>query len=323
MNSKELIIPTKQIDQSVIKWLLEGDPSIRWQVMRDLLYEPEKIYQPIRNQINTVGWGKRLLSHQNSNGLWANGIYSPKWISTTYTLLLLRRMGLQQNNSAAQKACMILLDQGFYKDFGINFSKSMRQSETCITGMVLSLCAYFQIEDSRVDHLVEHLLREQMPDGGWNCRKHRGATHSSFHTTINVLEGFYEYIRSNGKYSNEAVDASDAGREFFLNHRLYRSHRNGNVVKTDFTRFSFPPRWYHDILRTLDYFQMMNFERDSRLEDPIDVLISKQTEDGRWLLQNNHPGKVYFEMEKISEPSRWNTLRALRVLGWWNARIAD
>jgi hypothetical protein len=184
--------------------------------------------------------------------------------------------------------------------------------------MVLSILSYFEVEDARLDTVAGHLLERQMPDGGWNCARPGGATHASVHTTISVLEGlrFYELHRKGGVRAVRA--AQRRGREFLLTHRLFRSHRTGEIIKPAFTRFSFPPRWHYDILRALDYFQAVNAPCDRRLGDAIDIVRNKQRSDRRWSLQNRYKGKTYFELERLGGPSRWNTLRALRVLKWWD-----
>ncbi len=303
---------------STIQWLLEGDHAIRWQTLRDLVNANQIEVERERERIPKQGWGAKLLALQDHSGMWANGIYSPKWTSTTYTMLLLKRFGLPTKNQQALKARKILLDRGFYHDGGINYFKSLNHSETCVTGMILSLLAYFQYEDDRIHALAEHLLAQQMPDGGWNCQSYKGATHSSFHTTISVLEGLLEYEKFQPKNMIAIQQAQQKARDFLLVHRLYKSHRSGEVANPAFTRFSFPPRWHYDVLRALDYFQECQAEQDDRLRDAIELLIKKRKSDGRWVLQNRHPGKTYFEMEKVGEPSRWNTLRALRILKWWH-----
>jgi hypothetical protein len=244
------------------------------------------------------------------------GLYSPKWISTTYTMLMLRDFGLPAGARQARKACTLLLDGGLQRDGGINYGWRGR-SETCITGMVLSLLSYFEYEDDRVDTLAAHLLDQQMPDGGWNCMRDHGATHASVHTTISVLEGlrFYELQRPRKVQSLRAAERR--GREFLLAHRLFRSHRTGEVIKPQFIRFAFPPRWHYDILRALDHFQAVDAPRDPRLADAIDIVRNTRRDDGRWTLQHRYKGKTYFELERLGAPSRWNTLRALRVLKWW------
>jgi hypothetical protein len=285
--------------------------------MRDLLGNNHLQWKPIQAKVGHEGWGNRILQHQDISGRWTPRLYGKKWISTTYSLILLRRMGLPPGNTNVTKSCRLFLEEALWHDGGINISTSLKKSETCVTGFVLALLFWFQIDDPRCERLVEYLLNEQMKDGGWNCLRDRGAVHSSFHTTINVLEGLRNYVENGGKCEQDVLSAAARAREFFLIHRLYRSHRTGEVVKNAFTRFSFPPRWYHDVLRTLDYFRACNASYDKRLEDPIALLLKIQTKDGRWNLQNRHPGETYFELEKIGEQSRWNTLRSLRVLKWW------
>ncbi|MCI0389621.1 MAG: hypothetical protein MOB07_12790 [Acidobacteria bacterium] len=310
------------LTDSAIQWLLDGDPAIRWQALRDLVGAAERAVERERRKVARDGWGARLLARQDPEGKWAGGLssngglYSPKWISTTYTMLLLRDFGLPDTNRQARKACTLLLDKGLQRDGGINYGWRGR-SETCITGMVASILSYFKHDDDRLDILAEHLLEQQMPDGGWNCQRPYGATHASLHTTISVLEGLRHYELHRGRKAREVRAAQRRGREFLLVHRLFRSHRTGEIIKPIFTRFSFPPRWHYDILRALDYFQAVNAPRDARLAEAIDIVRSSQGKDGRWLLQNSYKGKTYFELERLGAPSRWNTLRALRVLRWW------
>jgi hypothetical protein len=306
----------------VISWLLVGDPAIRWQTLQDLLGAPAEEVAAERQRVAEEGWGAQLLALQEPSGLWAGGLYSPKWISTTYTMLLLRRLGLPAGHLQAEKACQLFLDKGFYHDGGINFFVSYQYSETCVTGMILSLVAYFRFSDARVDKLVDHLLGQQMADGGWNCESFKGATHSSFHTTISVLEGLWMFEEGNASQRAAVRAAQARGREFLLAHHLFKSDRTGEMVKPEMTRFSFPPRWRYDVLRALDYFQACGAGYDGRLVDAIDLVLGRRQPDGRWVLQNRHPGRSFFEMEKVREPSRWNTLRALRVLKWWE-RVSE
>ena len=315
---------TRSTDK-VNRWLLDGDPAIRWQVLRDVVGAAVRPVERERQRVAREGWGARLLARQDAEGTWAGGLssdgglYSPKWISTTYTMLLLRDFGLPATNRQARRACPLLLDQGLQRDGGINYGWRGR-SETCITGMVLSILSYFEYDDDRLDTLAEHLLQQQMADGGWNCRRDLGATHASVHTTISVLEGLRHYELHRRRKVGAVRAAQARGREFVLVHRLFRSHRTGEIIKPILVRFSFPPRWHYDILRALDYFQAVNAPRDQRLGEAIDIVRSTQRGDGRWTLHNRYKGKSYFELERLGAPSRWNTLRALRVLNWWEAR---
>ncbi len=303
---------------TVISWLLEGDPAVRWQVQRDLLHAAPDVIQREREQVAARGWGARFLAHQDPTGTWGIGLYSPKWVSTTYTLLTLRRLGLPPTNQQAQWGCQLLLDNGFFPDYGINFSHHAKNSETCITGMVLSLLAYFRYPDERIHCVVDHLLEQQMADNGWNCRSFQGDTHSSFHTTISVLEGLFEYEKMFTELAARVQSAQSRGREFLLIHKLYCSHRTGEVVKSFMTRAAFPPRWRLDFMRALDYFQACGADQDERLTFAIALVHSKRRKDGRWPLNRGMAGLTFFEMEKAGAPSRINTLRALRVLKWWD-----
>jgi hypothetical protein len=306
-----------QISGETISWLLEGDPSIRWQVMRDLLDEPPAVYEAERARVAAEGWGRALLERQDPDGRWGGGIYSPKWISTTYTLLLLRHLGLPPGHPQALRGCEHYLAYGLHTDGGIKLFKSMQTSETCVNGMILALLSCFRHPDERVRcSLPEFFVREQMPDGGWNCERVHGATHGSFHTTLSVLEGLLEVDQAR-PLPDPAREAADRAREFLLDHRLYRSHRTGEIADPAMTKMPFPPRWKYDFLRALDYFRAANAPRDERMSDAIELLRSKQTPDGRWKQNTPMTGLVFFDMEPAGRPGRWNTLRALRVLRWW------
>jgi hypothetical protein len=308
-----------------VRWLLDGDPSIRWQAMRDFELSRASAVTKERAKVATEGWGARLLARQAPSGRWANGrsvdggLYVPKWTSTTYTLLALRDFGLSPRNEQARRGCRLLLDEGLQPDGGVNFgprARALGRGETCVTGMVLSLLSYFELRDRRLGLIAAHVLREQLADGGWNCRRARGATHSSVHTTISVLEGLLHLEALQGP-TPELQAAQRRGQEFLLAHRLFRSHRTGKVMRPEFLKLTFPPRWHYDVLRGLDYFRAAGAAHDPRLADAIEVLRSHQRPDGLWALENKYRGETYFELETVGRPSRWNTLRALRVLRWW------
>jgi hypothetical protein len=308
----------------VVQWLLDGDPAVRWQTLQDVVGASEQSVDRARKKVAREGWGAVLLEKQGPGGTWApgqstdDGLYHPKWTSTTYTLMLLRDFGLPATNEPVRRAFPRLLDDGLQRDGGLNYGWRGR-SETCITGMVLSLLSYFEHDDERIDLLADYLLQQQMPDGGWNCRLDLGATHASVHTTISVLEGFRHYELFRRRKVAAVRAAQRRGREFLLVHRLFRSHRTGAIIKPIFVKFSFPPRWHYDILRALDYFRAVNAPRDPRLNDAIEIVDRERLPDRRWPLHNAYKGKTYFEMERVGQPSRWNTLRALRVLRWWES----
>ena len=304
----------------VLEWLLAGDPAVRWQVLRDLKGAAETSVRREQRRVAREGWGASLLERQDADGRWARGVYTPKWTSTTYTLVLLRSLGLEPGNEQALRGARVLFDRGFWSDSGINFyQRKFDRSEMCISSMVLAVACWFGLEDERVDRLAAHVVAQQMEDGGWNCRAIPGygrATHGSFHTTISALEGLLEYRRLRPSRASTVATSEARGREFLLLHRLFKSHRTGAVAKAEFTRFTFPARWHYDVLRGLDYFRDSNAPWDDRMADAVALVEKRRRPDGRWTLPKGYPGRVFFDMETAGEPSRWNTLRALRVLRW-------
>lgn len=302
-----------------IKWLLNGDPAIRYQVLRDVTRTGVEETAAERERILKQGWGRRLLQLQDKSGTWANALYSPKWTSTFYTMLLLKRFGAPPA-ARLEQACRILLDKGFYDgDGGINYWKTWKQSECCVTGMLLSILCHFRIDDDRLHRLVDYIHAQQMPDRGWNCQRFKGARHSSFHTTISVLEGLWEYKKAypNSSWCCLVQQMQKKGIEFLLQHHLYKSDTTWKPVDANMTRLSFPPRWHYDIVRCLDYFQDKNLPKDTRMHDAVTLLLNKQTPEGLWNLEKRYPAKRFFKMESVGEASRWNTLRALRIMQWW------
>ena len=304
-------------EDEIIKWLLNGDVSIQYYVHKDLLSSDSMAQQKLQERIERGGWGAQLLSQRQGNGHWGRGFYVPKWTSTHYTLLDLRNIGLPRENEQARSSIKMIFNGAIGRDGGIDYSKHLKrqQSDVCIDGMVLNFASYFQQVTPQLLRIIDLLLSVQMKDGGWNCEHIHGATHSSLHTTVSVLEGLLEYKQTGVNYRKKEVEkAEKEGVEFILEHQLYKSHRTGDTIDKKMLMLSYPSRWRYDILRVLDYFQLAEIKYDDRMNSAIEVLFKKQRKDGKWPLQMKHPGRVHFDMEKAGQASRWNTLRALRVL---------
>jgi hypothetical protein len=305
------------IDTKIIDWLLDGDISLQYQVYRDLL-ETDKI--PLKKKIATVGWGAKFLSLRNDNGHWGRGFYQPKWISTHYTLLDIKNLSFPNQNKLIDETIKKILKEERSFDGGVNPGKTISKSDVCINGMFLNYASYFNTEENNLKAIVDYILLQQMPDGGFNCQKSRkGAVHSSLHSTICVIEGINEY-RLNG-YTYRIRDLEKAereSREFILIHKLYQSHSTGKTIDEKMLKLSFPSRWRYDILRALDYFRSADVKYDEKMKDALDIIIKKRRADNKWPLQQKYPGQTHFEMEKAGQVSRWNTLRALRTLKHFN-----
>jgi hypothetical protein len=280
--------------------------------MRDLTHEPADVVAAERSRIASEGWGARLLALQGPDGYWAGGSLFPEWTSTTHTLLVLRYMGLDPVSPQARRAVALVRDNVKWDHAGQAYFAG--EVEPCINGKAVAIGSYFGQD---VSGIVQRLLGEQMSDGGWNCEQENGSTRGSFHSTIDVLEGLLQYERA-VTASPELTAARRKGEAYLLDRHMFRRLSTGAVVNPDWLQFSFPPRYLYDVLRGLDYLRIADVEPDERAAEAIDLVTSKRASDGRWPLENPHPGAVYFDMDEgEGKPSRWNTLRAMRVLDWY------
>jgi hypothetical protein len=327
----------------VVEWLLDSDPAIRWQVMRDLTEAPEEDVAAERARVATEGWGARLLALQRQDGQWDGGTPTfkstaaanwwqslpperrgtlfPEWTSTSWSLMLLRNFGVDPASAEARRAVGLVREHCRWEHDGEPFFAG--EVEPCINGKVVAMGAYFGVD---VQGIVDRLLGEQMSDGGWNCEQENGSTRGSFHTTIDVLDGLLEYERATGS-PLEVRTARLRGQEYFLERRMLRRLSTGEVIDEDrktnlpaaWTQFSYPTYWHYDVLRGLDYLRAAAAGPDERVAEAIDLVESKRDADGCWPLENPHPGRLHFAMDEGGEgrPSRWNTLRAMRVLRWY------
>jgi len=294
-----------------IDWLLDSDPSIRWQVMRDLTDTPAQVIAAERSRVASEGWGLTLLEQQRPDGQWGDGDVHPFWWTNMYTLLFLRDLGVDPASARVRAAIDLVRNNVTWgPEFG-NSPFFEGEVEPCINGRVVALGAYFGV---RSDRLVDRLLGEELADGGWNCEAERGSVRSSFHTTICVLEGLLAYENAFGAASAVA-DARKRGEEYLLERRLLRRLSTGEIIKPEWTQLAFPPLWHYDVLRGLDYLRSAGVQTDSRVDEAIAIVRGRRQGDGRWLLNVRHKDTLYDEIAGAAgEPNRWVTLRARRVL---------
>lgn len=326
-------------ESSVIEWLLDADPALRWQVLQDLVGAPVAAVAAERARVATAGWGAQLLARQAADGRWGGAAWNRGWTSTMHVLMLLRDLGLDPASAQAQRAVGLVRDHVTWKGCGPqecdNNSFFAGELEPCINGQVGVVGAYFG-QDAVVGEanrgLIARLLTEQLPDGGWNCEAENGSTRSSFNTTICVLEALLEHELHVG-HSPAVTSARLHGQEYLLERRLFRRRSTGAVIDYDrkggpgsgdghpaWTRFAFPTWWHYDVLRGLEYLRRANVAPDERMAEAVDLVVSKRDSMGRWPLEVRYPGELPIEMDAgVGQPSRWNTLRALRVLQWYAA----
>src|SRR4051794_29060401 len=306
---------------SVIDWLLDSDPAIRWQVLRDLTDASPDGVAAERARVEREGWGARLLALEGEDGLWDGGALFPAsyagdepgqpWTTTMHTLQTLQIFGLDPACEAARRMILLVAENARWEHDGERYFDG--EVEACINGRTIETGAYFGVD---VAPVVQWILGERLTDGGWNCEVEFGSVRSSFDTTINVLDGLLEFERATGG-SGEVTDARRSAEEYLLERRLFRRKSTGEVVVPAYLDFAFPYYWHYDVLRALDYFRRSGAEPDSRMSEAVELVRSKRQPDGTWLLDHVHPGRVHFSLEDgVGAPSRWNTLRALRVLEW-------
>lgn len=316
---------TPAADNAVVDWLLDSDPSIRWQVMRDLADAPDELVAAERARIAAEGWGAQLLDKQRPDGNWGDGISAPHWRSNLYTLLLLRYLGVDPRNARARNAIDLVRERVDWGDEWGNSPFFEGEVEPCINGGVLAIGAYF---GAGCDRLADRLLSESLADGGWNCDAERGSVRSSFHTTICVLEGLLAYETATGA-SAAVSDARARAHEYLLERRMFRKlstgeaidPAKGNTPMPSWTRFVFPSMWQYDLLRGLEYLRSARIKDHDRTKEAVGIVVERRIPDGRWLLDASPRDAIADDPESApGKPSRWNTLRAMRVLDWFAAR---
>jgi hypothetical protein len=301
-------------NDTVISWLLDSDPAIRWQVLRDLTAASAAVIGAEQSRVANEGWGAKLLAAQRPDGQWGNGVATPFWWSNMYTLVFLRDLGVDPSDVRVRAAIDRVRDDVTWGPEWGNSPFFEGEVEPCINGRVVARGAYFGV---RSDRLRDRLLSEQLSDG-WNCEAERGSVRSSFHTTICVLEGLLAFELAFGA-SPALTDARARAHDYLLERRLLRRLSTGEIIDPMWTMFAFPPLWHYDVLRALDYFRSANLRPDPRVDEALEIVRERRQADGCWLLDIRHRNTLYEEFAgNVGAPSRWITLRALRVLDWAN-----
>jgi hypothetical protein len=300
------------VEQEVLDWLLEGDPVIRWQVMRDLLGESQSVWQAEREKVLVEGWVADFLTHQLPDGSWSAG----RWTETTWMLLLLLDCGIPHHPEQLKKSADLKISQLLPKGEEVDPEILKTRQDLCHVGFWLRFGSAFLPGDERLSLLAETIFELQMADGGWNCRirNYPKTSHSSFNTTFNVLEGLREAAEKGVVDQDRFKTAEAKALDFMLAHRMYKSDKTGEIIQERMTYLTHPSYWHYTVLRGLDYVRSTPQISDPRLDDALELLQSQRKTNGRWPVQKRIPGKTYFDMEKPGSESRWNTLRALRVL---------
>jgi hypothetical protein len=317
-------------ERGVADWVAETDPALRWQIMRDVFGQPESQWGPIRATVETEGVGARLLSLQDADGQWSGGAFFPPgftgkqfeeqgqpWTTTTWALTQLREFGLDPTSARAGETVRLVGENSHWDNAGQPYWSG--EVEECINGRTVADGAYFGVD---VASIVSRLVTESQPDGGWNCERCNGSSRSSFATTINVLEGLLEFEQATGG-TTQSQQARKAGEEYLLARRLFRRASTGQPADEQFLTLTYPTRWHYDVLRALDYFRAASrldgIAPDARLADGIELVRSKRQPSGRWNLDWRPRGATLLDLDDgPGQPSRWVTLRALRVLRWWD-----
>ena len=315
---------------SLNDWLLDSDPAIRWQVLRDLTDASEPEWQAERAKVETEGWGARLLALRDDDGQWAGGAFAPAdfdwstirevgqpWTATAFTLSQLREFGLDPATDSAQRTVELIGANSRWNHDGQPYWDG--EVEECINGRTVADGAYFGVD---VSPIVDRLVGERLDDGGWNCERANGSVRSSFDSTINVLEGFLEFERATGG-TPASKAARSSGEAYLLDRALFRRRSTGEPADDEYMQLLYPNRWRYDVLRALDYFrvagELTGATPDPRLETAVELVRSKRRDDGTWHAERSLRGPVWFDVDDgPGRPSLWLTLRALRVLRWWD-----
>jgi hypothetical protein len=321
------------VTEALTAWLLDSDPSLRWQVERDLVHEPPEVWEATRARIATEGFGARLLSLQDSDGQWAGGAFFPAdfdfpqmaedgqpWTATTWTLNTLREWGLDSAVLRERRTAELIAENSRWEYENLPYWSG--EVDCCINAWTVANGLWLGAD---ITGIVDWFLEHRLPDGGWNCEWVEGSSRSSFHSTLNSLKGLLAYDAATGGMTATRA-ARRSGEEYLLRRRLFRRLSTGEPVGPWVDRFAYPFRWVYTVLNAAEYFrrasQLDGMSPDPRMTDAIELIRAARRPDGTWLQAGRHPGRVWFEVDAAAgQPSKWLTLYGTRVLDWWDSEM--
>ena len=317
------------------QWLLEEDnPSVRYLTLTDILDRPEKDpeVKKAKSDIMKTGAAAEILDTQNKDGYWGDPkkFYTAKYKGTVWQLLILAELGADGNDGRVKKGCEFIMANSQDLEsggFAINTSVKLgggRHSEVipCLTGnMVYSFVRLGHLEDPRVQRGIEWVAKYQRFDDGvksaptgWPYDKFGMCfgRHTCHMGAVKSLKALAEIPAE--KRTNAVKQALENGAEYMLIHHIHKkSHDLAKVSKPGWLRFGFPLMYQTDALEILGILTDLGYS-DERMQEAIDIVISKQDAQGRWKLENTFNGQLLVDIERKGKPSKWVTLNALRVL---------
>jgi len=317
------------------EWLLEKDnPSVRCFTLTDILGKPESDSEvrDAKDEIMEVEAVPKILAKQSNEGYWETpkNLYTPKYKATVWQLIILAELGADGKNERIRKACEFIFENSQDRESGgFSVRLSVRTGGgrhslviPCLTGnMVWSLIRFGYLEDLRVQRGIDWIITYQRFDDGikespkgWPYDKHKDCwgKHSCHMGVVKALKALSE-IPPN-KRSKDVMKTIEKGVEHMLKHHIHKkSHDLSRVSKPGWLRFGFPLMWQTDVLEILGILTKLGY-KDKRMQEAVDMVISKQDDQGRWKLENTFNGRFQVDIEQKSKPSKWITLNALKAL---------
>jgi hypothetical protein len=303
---------------TVIDWLLKSNISVKYLVKRDLLDVPEDELRDLRARTLKRGFGLVLMKKQDPQTYMWEGFYSPKYISTHYTLFQLCQLGAPMDDPRIKKAILVLFDHMWKPKGLIDLN---RYQDLCVVAMMIRIAAEANLPDARVLDMIDYVLLNQLKDGGWNCEWQENPRQSSLHTTLSVIEAFSKLRKSDLTYRLKDIErAIPPGIEYILTKRLFRSARTGEIIHKDMLNFDFPYSWRYDLLRVLEVLAELRFPYDMRMAEGLDIIVERLDYYGRIKAERRPKGKQHQRYTRTGRFCPFNTQRVFKVLKFYDPK---